>query len=94
MGTHKLLALIALAGIPFLAPAETYKYMDEEGRVHYTYSPPKAVKHATVPDLGEPTVAPADRSLAQAQARKDIEATGEHSKPAGSRITTGPATER
>ena len=94
MGTQKLLALIALGILPFLVHAEIYKYVDDKGKTHYTDSPPKNVKNVTVPEFVDTQVSPLDHSRAQAQARKDIEATRENVQPAGGAVSTGPAGDR
>jgi len=52
---NKMLWLAALiAAAPFPAPAEIYRWVDEQGRVHYTQTPPPDRPAATVRPAAPP----------------------------------------
>ena len=64
---------LLLAAVPLAAGAETYRWVDEKGQVHYTETPPPGKNAQVVPPPPPPSAAPNQDALNQSldKARAD-----------------------
>ena len=74
-------ALLLLAVLPFAALAQTYRWVDADGGVHFTQIPPRTGAYTVIGAASPPAAAPNQDSLNQAlkQAGKDEARTAEES---------------
>jgi hypothetical protein len=61
----RLSAVALIAALPLLAWAQTYKWVDEKGQVHYTQVPPRSGKYQTIQPAQPPAAAPNQDALNQ-----------------------------
>lgn len=59
------IAALLLVALPLVAAAQTYKWKDEHGNVHYTQVPPKSGPFETIGPAAPPSSAPNQESLRQ-----------------------------
>lgn len=64
---NRLLLLVAVAALPLAAHAQTYKWKDGRGQVHYTQVPPRGgARYEVISPAPEPGPAPNQDTLTQA----------------------------